>query len=43
MSEVKNAGTKGYAILFAIIGFFLFMLLLMYVYNYNFRFIPEVN
>jgi len=37
MSEVENAGRKGYCLMFGIIGFLLFLILVVYIYNYNFR------
>ncbi len=39
MSDIQNAGQKGYCLMWGIIGFILFLILVVYVYNYNFRFI----
>jgi len=39
--EIKNAGSKGYCLMWAIIGFILFVALVVYLYNYNFKFIPS--
>lgn len=39
MADVKNAGRKGYCLLFGFIGLLLLLILVVYVYNYNFRFI----
>ena len=37
---VKNAGTKGYKLLFWFVVFALFIALLLYVYHYNTKFLP---
>lgn len=39
MAEVKDAGRKGYCLMFSLIGLFLFVILIIYVYNYNFKFL----
>jgi hypothetical protein len=39
MSEVKNAGSKGYCLLYFFIAFFLFLVLVLGVYYYNFKFL----
>ncbi|MDX1666026.1 MAG: hypothetical protein R3350_02305 [Saprospiraceae bacterium] len=39
MSEVDNAGKKGYCLLFFFISLFLFAILVIYVYNRNFEFL----
>lgn len=38
---VKDAGTKGYKLLFWFLFFALFIALILYVYNYNSKFLPE--
>ncbi len=38
--EIKNAGSKGYCLMFAIIAFLLFVILVVAIYQYNFKFIP---
>ncbi len=43
MSEVSNAGRKGWIVGLSIVVFLLFVILLVYIYYYNFNFIPEVN
>ena len=39
MSEIKNAGSKGYCLLYFFIAFFLFLVLVLGVYFYNFKFL----
>ncbi len=39
MSEVENAGRKGYCLMFFLVFLFLFVILILYVYNYNFNFL----
>jgi F0F1-type ATP synthase membrane subunit b/b' len=39
MSEVQNAGSKGYCLMWGIIGFLLFVILVIYVYYKNFQFV----
>lgn len=41
MSEIKQAGIKGYALLGAAIGLLLFILLVIYIYKANQNFVPE--
>jgi|APCry1669188879_1035177.scaffolds.fasta_scaffold77460_2 hypothetical protein len=36
MSELENAGEKGYCFMYLLIFFFLFFVLLIYVYQRNF-------
>ncbi len=38
MSEVENAGQKGYCLMSFIVGFLLFIILLIYIYQKNFAF-----
>ena len=38
---VKDAGTKGYKLLFWLVAIALIIALILYVYNYNGRFLPE--
>ena len=40
MSEVSNAGSKGYCLLYFIIFFFLFIILVVSVYYRNFSNLP---
>ncbi len=37
--EIKNAGSKGYCLLYGFIAFFLFIILVVSVYQYNFKFL----
>lgn len=37
MSEVKNAGKKGYCLMYFLILLFLFAVLVVSIYKYNFR------
>lgn len=37
--EIKNAGSKGYCLLYGFIAFFLFIILVVGVYQYNFKFL----
>ena len=39
MSDIENAGRKGYCLLYFIVFLFLFILLLVYLYRYNFNFL----
>ncbi len=39
---VKDAGTKGYKLLFWFIAIALIVALMIYVYRYNMRFLPEL-
>jgi hypothetical protein len=41
MSEIKSAGTKGYAFMGGVIAIFLFVILVVYLYKYNQNFVPE--
>jgi hypothetical protein len=41
MSDVKNAGGKGYCLLVFVVAFFLFVALVLYVYHYNGKFLPS--
>lgn len=38
---IKDAGTKGYKLLFWVIAIALLVSLIMYVYGYNTKFLPE--
>lgn len=38
---IKNAGQKGYFILYGFIFLLLFVILVVSIYNYNFKFLPE--
>lgn len=40
MSEVKEAGIKGYVIMGAFIAFLLFVVLVVFIYKYNQNFVP---
>ena len=40
--EIKNAGTKGYILLFGFLGLLLFVILVVSIYYANFNYIPEV-
>lgn len=37
--EIKNAGSKGYCLMYFFIGFFLFLVLVIAIYQYNFKFL----
>jgi hypothetical protein len=37
MSEIENAGRKGYCLMWFIIFLLLFVILVVAVYNYNFK------
>ncbi len=39
MSEVTNAGKKGYCLMYFLIALFLFIILWTAIYKYNFRFL----
>lgn len=39
MSEIENAGRKGYCLMWFFIFLFLFVILVVGIYYYNFRFI----
>ncbi len=39
MSEVQNAGSKGYCLMWFIISLLLFAILVIAVYQYNFKFL----
>lgn len=39
MSEIDNAGSKGYCLLFFFVFFFLFVILMIYLYQRNFNFL----
>lgn len=41
MSEVKNAGIKGYIVMGGLVALFLFLLLVIYVYKANQAMVPE--
>lgn len=41
MSEIKQAGIKGYALLGAVVGLLLFIILVVYIYKANQNFVPE--
>ena len=43
MSEVSNAGRKGWIVALGIIAFLLFVILVVYIYYYNFNFVPKVD
>ena len=38
--EIKNAGTKGFVLMFIIVAFLSFLSLIFYLYFYNFNFLP---
>ena len=40
MSEIKNAGIKGYVLLGSFVAFLLFVILVVYLYKYNQNFVP---
>lgn len=39
MSEVENAGSKGYCLLYFFIFMLLFVILVVGIYQYNFKFL----
>lgn len=39
MSEIENAGGKGYCLMWLIISFLLFIILVVAVYQWNFKFL----
>ncbi len=41
MSEIKQAGFKGYILMGSVVALFLFIVLMIYIYKYNQRFVPE--
>ncbi len=41
MSDIKQAGFKGYILMGGVVAFFLFIVLVIYLYKYNQRFVPE--
>jgi len=41
MSEIKNAGGKGYCLLVLLVSLALFTALVLYVYFYNGKFLPS--
>lgn len=41
MSEIKQAGIKGYVLLAGFIGLLLFVILVVYLYKANQAFVPE--
>ena len=41
MSEIKQAGIKGYVLLGGFIAFLLFVILVVYLYKANQAFVPE--
>ena len=43
MSEVQNAGRKGYCFAYFLIFLFLFIILLVWIYNRNTAGVPGVN
>lgn len=42
-NEIKNAGTKGYILLFGFLALLLFVILVVTIYQANFDYIPEVS
>jgi hypothetical protein len=38
--EIKNAGRKGYCLMFFFIGLLLFIILVVGIYQYNDKFLP---
>lgn len=38
--EIKNAGVKGFVLMFFIVAFFAVLGLILYLYYYNFDFLP---
>jgi len=41
MSEIKQAGIKGYVLLAGFVGLLLFVILVIYIYKENFDKVPE--
>ena len=41
MSEIKQAGIKGYVLLAGLIGLLLFVILVIYIYKENWDQVPE--
>ena len=41
MSEIKNSGIKGYALMGAFLALLLFVILVVYLYKYNNNFVPD--
>ena len=41
MSEIKQAGIKGYVLLGGVVGLLLFIILVIYIYKANQNFVPE--
>ncbi|MCP9236418.1 hypothetical protein [Lewinella sp. JB7] len=41
MSEIKQAGIKGYVLMGSFIAFLLFVILVVYLYKANQAFVPE--
>lgn len=39
MSEIKNAGGKGYCLMYLFIGLLLFIILVVAIYQWNFKFL----
>lgn len=39
MSEIENAGTKGYCLMYFFIALFLFVVLVVSIYNANYNFL----
>lgn len=39
MSEIKNAGSKGYCLMYLFIGLLLFIILVVAIYQWNFKFL----
>ena len=39
--EIKNAGTKGYFLLFVFVAFLLFIILWASIYYANFNYLPQ--
>ncbi|HMQ47677.1 MAG TPA: hypothetical protein PKA00_09350 [Saprospiraceae bacterium] len=40
MSDIKNAGSKGYCLMYFFIFLLLFIVLVVGIYNTNFKFLP---
>lgn len=38
--EIENVGSKGFCLMYFIIGMILFVLLVVWIYNYNFADVP---
>ena len=41
MSEIKQAGIKGYVLMAGFLGLLLFVILVIYIYKANQAFVPE--